>query len=105
MTPKQKKTFVLRLEKMLAKKGACEMCPAMPNFSLYKDLNIFTTELNTIGKVLPNVNLDDNTNKVCRFCNYLVDISYNTTGCPCLVLGKEEALKRAHLAIEKFKAE
>ena len=69
-----------RLLKMLNKKDPCAHCPAAPRFD---------------GAESPLQWKND----ACEVCRGFLD--YDNFYCPCYFLGKEEAIKRAWLALEE----
>ncbi len=80
-----RKIHIERLRKMLEKKDACDLCPG----AMYYGAGM-------------HIGMDwSNNNNVCGICNDLVFLDDEERGCPCRVLGKEEALKRTYLALEK----
>ena len=99
MTPKQIEFYVSRLEKMLLKVDACGCCPVLPHFQL-RDKH---DHLNEIVRGFPKVNMYDINNEVCLFCQDFVEVF--GTGCPCIRLGKDEAISRAIKSIAEYRAQ
>ena len=72
------------LLKMLEHRQPCSCCPTSQDFK--PDVNTF----------------DDWTNDQCDVCREFVDINIpGAWSCPCLLLGKKEAIKRTWIALEE----
>ena len=99
MTPKQIELYVSRLEKMLLKADVCEGCPVLPYFKIRDEYG----NLNEIVRGFPEANIYNNENEICLFCQSFVDLDRH--GCPCLILGKDEAISRAVKSIAEYRAQ
>jgi len=71
------KKHVENLLEMLSEEDPCSCCP------------------------YPKILLIKRNNNVCNMCREFVDIKAKSYKCPCHVLGKEEAIKRTWLKLEK----
>ena len=98
MTPKQIELYVSRLEKMLLTDDVCRGCPVLPYFKI-RDKN---RKLNGIVGGFPKVKMYDIDNEVCSFCQDFVEVIGG--GCPCIMLGKDEAISRAVKSIAEYRA-
>lgn len=79
---------VARLKKMLNRKDPCGLCPASIHFDSTR----------SPGEMWKDASEAENS---CEICQSFLEIS----GCPCMALGKSEALKLTYLAIEKYEDE
>ena len=69
------KIHVERLLEMLEKKHPCGHCPAEPSFK---------TDM-----------------KVCKICLEFIGLDDGYKWCPCLILGRQRAIKRTWIALEE----
>lgn len=85
---------VKRLEKMLNRENTCDCCPARQNLNPNR-VPLQMAVLNSLW----GVNHIDH--EVCNMCRNFIDLDA-TGGCPCIILGKEEALKRTDKALARY---
>ncbi len=80
-----KKLHAHRLEVMLTKQGSCNLCPRNKSFDPreYKDEWITSAQ------------------ECCIICQKFVGITY---GCPCSMLGREEAIETTMRALKDYYA-
>lgn len=92
-----RKIHIHRISQMMKREEPCKGCPASRgfkgagyDFSLWKDYN------NTLPR-------EDEVNYWywCKICWDFIGLDANLRECPCTQLGKEEALKRTLLALER----
>ena len=86
MTKKKKPEYTIavhiKLLKKMLKKDVCALCPAGKRFRPFTVL------------------YDRWSSSPCRICQEFVGIP--GIGCPCCILGEEEAIRRTLLAIEEY---
>ena len=78
-----KAMHVVQLRKMLKMENPCSQCPA---------------EIARIKDILSN----KTSCKICKDFIRVVEDDIKGDLCPCNMLGREEALKRTHLALEEY---
>jgi len=92
MTIYNKNFHAKRVLKMMEREDVCSCCPAMVRFG----------KAGKKIKKVPLANAKDKWNElsfgVCSICQSFVGLR---SGCPCITLGKEEAIKRTWLALEE----
>jgi hypothetical protein len=92
-----KKQYVDRLEEMLNVDKPCSTCPALVGFVSHRSDIIKVMD----GWTVLNVYLD------WHICDHLCKPFVGLTpidSCPCHQLGEQEAIKRAHIAIDEYRS-
>jgi len=100
------KIHAQRLLKMLEKDDPCACCPAAKNFYVPTILEgiswLNNADPDTMwSNATREYHYDTHTityGEVCEICKHFVGCGEN--GCPCIVFGEQEAIKRTWIALE-----
>lgn len=78
------KVHAKRLVKMMAKEKPCACCPAQIHFMTH---SVFIKGASHLS--------------ACRVCRVFVGLNHYNQGCPCYLLGKEEALEKTREVLKE----
>lgn len=88
---------VQRVKRVLEKPDPCNLCPASRRYQPgHNAKEMWFDSFGCEGTVFP---VD---NDPCIICRKFLGLGGRPWRCPCKQLGKEEAIRRAHLAVEKW---